>query len=256
MPPPTFIMPQPGVTSYLGPWIHVSYGNVTKYMGSTSVHPKQKELVPSVKAESITRTTGRTMKKESDATSDARLAIGKKSHKIHIRARGNMDGCCEGKNAWDDAMRTLIPRILDTNVIKWEGHEPESLNKLRVALNKKFEYMENELSTRGFKNVVKKWFKTKRNKLKARFLAGRIECLMNIEPTHWEKLKVYWNKLETEKKAKQMSNARSKVKNLANVGHTSKARMKGQLVSFYVQMYVVIIICLCNLYYFCMIVVD
>jgi hypothetical protein len=28
------------------------------------------------------------------------------------------------------------------------------------------------------------------------------------------------------------------------------------LVSFYVQMYVVIITCLCNLYYFCMIVVD
>ncbi len=79
---------------------------------------------------------------------------------------------------------------------------------------------------------------------------------MNIEPINWEKLKVYWNKLETEKKAKQMSNARSKVKNLANVGRTSKARMKAQLVSFYVQMYVVIITCLCNLYYFCMIVVD
>ncbi len=49
-----------------------------------------------------------------------------------------------------------------------------------------------------------------------------------------------------------MSNARSKVKILANVGHISKVRMEVQLVSFYVQMYVVIT-CLCNLYYFYMI---
>lgn len=131
------------------------------------------------------------MKKENDVTGDARLAIGKKLHKIHIRAGGDVDGCCEGKNAWGDAMRTLILQILDINVVKWEGHEPESLDKLKATLDKEFEYMENELSTMGFKNVVKKWFKTKRIKLKAKFLAGRIECPMNIEPTHWEKLKGY-----------------------------------------------------------------
>ncbi len=79
---------------------------------------------------------------------------------------------------------------------------------------------------------------------------------MNIEPVHWEKLKVYWNKLEIEKKAKQMSNAKNKVKNLTNVGCTSKVGMEAELVSFYVQMYVVIIICLCNLYYFYMIIVH
>lgn len=71
---------------------------------------------------------------------------------------------------------------------------------------------------------------------------------MNIEPAHWEKLKVYWNNLEIEKKAKQMSNARNKVKNLINVGCTGKIGMEAELVNFYVQMYVVIIICLCNLY--------
>jgi hypothetical protein len=54
--------------------------------------------------------------------------------------------------------------------------------------------------------------------LKARFPIGRIKCHVNIEPAHWEKLKVYWSKLEIKKKAEQMSNARSRVKNLANVG--------------------------------------
>jgi hypothetical protein len=51
--------------------------------------------------------------------------------------------------------------------------------------------MKNELSTVGFKNVVKKWFKTKRSKLKVRFLIGRIECLVNIKLAHWEKLQIY-----------------------------------------------------------------
>jgi hypothetical protein len=64
------------------------------------------------------------MKKESDATRNARLAIGKKPHKIRIRAGGDVDGGCEGKNSWDDVARTLIPWILDINVVIWEGHEP------------------------------------------------------------------------------------------------------------------------------------
>jgi hypothetical protein len=71
-----------------------------------------------------------------------------------------VDGRCEGKNAWDDAVRILIPRILDINVVKWEGHEPKSLDKLRATLDKEFGYMENKLFTTGFKNVVKRWFKT------------------------------------------------------------------------------------------------
>jgi hypothetical protein len=61
-----------------------------------------------VKAKNIARATRRTVKKESDATSNARPAIAKKLHKIHIKASADMDGCCEGKNAWDDALRTLI----------------------------------------------------------------------------------------------------------------------------------------------------
>jgi hypothetical protein len=61
------------------------------------------------------------MKKESDATSNARFTMGKKPHKICIKARGHVDGRCEGKNAWDYVMRTLIHRILDINVVKWES---------------------------------------------------------------------------------------------------------------------------------------
>jgi hypothetical protein len=50
--------------------------------------------------------------------------------------------------------------------------------------------------------MVKRWLKKKINKLKTRFLEGRTKCLINIESTHWERLKVYWSKLQIEKKEK------------------------------------------------------
>jgi hypothetical protein len=48
---------------------------------------------------------------------------------------------------------------LDISVLQWEGHEPSSLSKLRVALDREFEYVNNELSIVEFKNVVKKCLK-------------------------------------------------------------------------------------------------
>jgi hypothetical protein len=41
---------------------------------------------------------------------------------------------------------------------------------------------------------------TKSSKLKARFMARKKNCLVNIEPAHWERLKEYWSKPETNKK--------------------------------------------------------
>jgi hypothetical protein len=86
---------------------------------------------------------------------------------------GDVDRWCVGKNAWDEAVRTLIPKILDISVLHWEGHEPSSLDKLRVTLNTEFEHVDNELSIVGFKNVVKRWLKTKCCKLKALYLGGK-----------------------------------------------------------------------------------
>jgi hypothetical protein len=44
------------------------------------------------------------------------------------------------------------------------------------------------------------------------------DCPINIKLTHWEKLKFYWSDLETKKKVEQMSNTKSKMKNMGNVG--------------------------------------
>ncbi len=100
-------------------------------------------------------------------------------------------------------MRTLIPCILDISVVSWEDHHPNSIEKLKLDLDKEFEHEDNKLSIVGFRNVVKRWLKIKRNKLKIRFLEGKTECLINIEHVHWERLKVCWSKPEIEKKAEQ-----------------------------------------------------
>jgi hypothetical protein len=68
---------------------------------------------------------------------------------------------------------------------------------LRVALDKDFEYMDNELSVIAFKNVVKRWLKIERCTLKTWSMAGKRDYPINIQHAHWEKLKSYWSNLKT-----------------------------------------------------------
>ncbi len=61
-------------------------------------------------------------------------------------------------------------------------------------------------------------------------MARKKDYPINIEPIHWERLKVYCSKPEIEKKVEQMSNAKSKVKSLMNVGQLGKIGAKARLV--------------------------
>jgi len=61
-------------------------------------------------------------------------------------------------------------------------------------------------------------------------MVGKKDYPINIEPIHWERLKAYWSKLETKKKVEQMSNAKSKMKNMDNVGQLGKVGKKIRLV--------------------------
>ncbi len=50
-----------------------------------------------------------------------------------------------------------------------------------------------------FRKVMKRWLKTIWSILKGRYFVGKKDCPFNIEFVHWERLKVYWSKLEMEK---------------------------------------------------------
>ena len=161
---------------------------------------------------------------------DARRNQGQKPHRVRVKAGGGIDGGCEGKNEWDEALRSLVPRILDVSCVTWNDQHPNSIGMLRSALDSQFEYVGNQLSDKGFKNAVKRQMKTERSKMKAWFLAGRTQCPVTIEPDQWAKLCEYWSKPESEAKAKIMADARKQVKRTSSVGRVGKAGKELQLV--------------------------
>jgi hypothetical protein len=61
-------------------------------------------------------------------------------------------------------------------------------------------------------------------------MVGKKDYPINIKPIHWERLKAYWSKLETKRKVEQMSNAKSKMKNMDNVGQLGKVGKEVRLV--------------------------
>lgn len=89
---------------------------------------------------------------------DARRNKGKKPHCVRVKAGGG----CEGNNKVDEALRSLVPRILDVSCVKWKDQPPNNVEKLRSALDAEFEYVGTHLSDKGFKNAVKREMKMER----------------------------------------------------------------------------------------------
>ena len=172
----------------------------------------------------------RAHRKEIEVSVDTRRAVGQKPQKVRVKAGGGIDGGCEGKNEFDGFLRSLVPRILDVSCVRWEEQSPSNIEKLRNALDNEFEYLDNNLSERGFKNAVRRQMKTDRSKMKAWFLGGKKDCPVYIQHDQWARLCEYWSKPETEQKAMRMANARKHVKKQSNIGRVGKVRKEAQLV--------------------------
>ena len=181
---------------------------------------------PTLKPESEARAARRAHRKDIEEKMDARWAVGQKPHKVRVKAGGGIDWGCEGKNEFDKTLWSLVPRILDVSYVKWKDQSPCSIDKLRSALDNEFEYLENNLSEKGFKNAVKRHMKTERSKMKAWFLGGKKECPIYIELDQWTRHCEYWSKPKTKWKENKMANARKLVKNQSTIGQASKARKR------------------------------
>jgi hypothetical protein len=146
--------------------------------------------------------------KEYDTVALSRSISGHKPNKLRAEEGGDIDGSYAGKNAWDDAVRSLVPRILDLSVIEWEGQKTTAIQKLRDALDADFEYVGCELSYRGYWNAIQRFMKTERSRLKTQFMAGETKCPIYIDPGEWEKLWLYWGSSHQKEKAERMAKAR------------------------------------------------
>jgi hypothetical protein len=139
-------------------------------------------LVPhdnNVKPESAARAGRRHKRREYENATANRSIVEHKPNQLHIKLGGYVDQGSEAKNAWDDAIQSLVPRLLD---IEWEGQRPESLQKLREALDQEFDYLGCLLSMRGFRDVMKRFMKTERSRLNNKYLAGETQCPLHIQP--------------------------------------------------------------------------
>jgi hypothetical protein len=83
----------------------------------------------------------------------------------------------------------------------------------------------------GFRNSVKRFLKSERLRLKARYRAGDTKNPVHIQPAQWERLKTYWSTEKQVLKAAKMQDARSNVKNISVVGRKGKAGLEALAVT-------------------------
>jgi hypothetical protein len=95
---------------------------------------------------SAARANRRQRRNDYDATAASRTTGGQKPNKLKVKEGGDIDGAYPTKNAWDDAVRSLVPRILDMSIIEWEAQRTATMEKLRDALDADFEYVPVTLS--------------------------------------------------------------------------------------------------------------
>jgi hypothetical protein len=181
--------------------------------------------------DSAARAARRQKRKLNDDVATERSSSGRKPRQITVQPGGEIDGACPGKTAWDDAVRGLVPRILDLSVVEWEGQKPEAVQKLRDKLDAEFEYIGNPLSMQGFRNAVKRYLKSERSRLKMRYRLGDTTNLVHVQPAQWKRLKQYWGTEKQVLKSAKMVDACSKVKHISIVGRKGKAGQQALVVS-------------------------
>ena len=129
---------------------------------------------------------------------------------------------CEGKNAWDEAVWDLVPKILDVSVVDWAQQKPQSVKKLRDAPDNEFEYLGNSLSMVGFKTCIIRFLKSERSRLKAPYLKGDNTPPVHCDPEKWSRLIKYWQTDSQKQKAQKMAVTRQSFKNYTSVGRKGK----------------------------------
>jgi hypothetical protein len=105
------------------------------------------------------------------------------------------------------------------------------MQKLRDRLDAEFEYVGNPLSMQGFKNVVKRFLKYERSRLKMRYRAGDTSNPVHVQPAQWERLKEYWGTEQQLLKSAKMVDVHSKVKHVSVVGRKGKVGQEAVAVS-------------------------
>jgi len=64
---------------------------------------------------------------------------------VEVTKNSKIDGACDGKNAWDNAIQGLAPCLLNLAVDKVSEHNQVDMEKLQRKMDEMFEYANHEL---------------------------------------------------------------------------------------------------------------
>ena len=174
----------------------------------------------------------RASKRAIEFEAQERKEKGLPGHKVQVTRHGKIDGACEGKDAWDGAIRSLTPRILNMAAVRVTEQDPVDMARLRLQLDGKFEYVGGELSDAGFRDCVRRYMKGERARLKKRYAQkGAKACPLGVNREQWEKLVIYWQQRDTKTKTEHMVDARGAVANVSHLGRGGKAAIEAKLAS-------------------------
>ena len=109
------------------------------------------KVAPQVRPKSDARAARRAARKEVETSVNMRRSDGHKPYALRVKPSGGIDGGCEGKNAFDEALRSMVPRILDVSFLTWKMQNPAAVEKLRAALDNEFEYLDHPYPMWDFK---------------------------------------------------------------------------------------------------------
>jgi hypothetical protein len=78
------------------------------------------------------------------------------------RQNGKIDGACDGKNEWDNALRGLVLPCLNMAIMKVGDQSPIDMSEFHGQLDDLFKYLNHELSARNFRDCIRRFMKSKR----------------------------------------------------------------------------------------------
>jgi hypothetical protein len=90
------------------------------------------EVDAQLKVFTESRMQQRATKRAIEFEAQERKEKGLPGHKVQVTRHGKIDGACEGKYAWDGAIRSLAPRILNMAVVRVTEQDPVDMVRLRL----------------------------------------------------------------------------------------------------------------------------
>jgi hypothetical protein len=90
-------------------------------------------------------------------------------YKVEVTKNGKIDGACDRKNEWDNALWGLVISCLNMAIVKVGDQNPIDMSELHRQLDDLFKYLNHELSACNFKDCTRWFMKSKQVQLKKHY---------------------------------------------------------------------------------------